>query len=246
MSRICLSAIAAILLYGYAVQPVAAQPEQKLKYGQLLYAEMVPCLSDSAGVGRMDLLLRVSYDFMVFERAKDAGTDAPFRGGVEVSVNLRRDGNSIGSINFGASTAANGYSETDRRDQFLLLQRTLFLEPGEYTALIVVSDIGSTRESAINRSFRVVRFDEPRLGTPIILETDSLVRLNGVYGYAGFLPFATKAALAIPSENGRDGDWYVILERRSRPREVIFEGQVQPTGTVGRKSLSRESGLVEN
>jgi GWxTD domain-containing protein len=246
MSRFCFSAINAVVLCSLIALPALAQPEQRLKYGQLLYVEAVQGLSDSADVGRVDLLLRISHDFMVFERVTDAAADAPFQGGVEVSVNLRKDGISIGSMNFGASTAANGYSETDRRDQFLLLQRTFFLEPGEYSALIVVSDRGSTRESAINKSFKVQRFDEPLLGVPIVLVTDSLVRLNAVYGYAGYLPFATKATLAVPSENGRDGDWYVVLERRNRAREVVFEGQIQPAGTVGRKALRRGSGLVEN
>ncbi|MCZ7555001.1 MAG: GWxTD domain-containing protein [Bacteroidia bacterium] len=240
------SLLTAILLSCLIAPGALGQPEQRLKYGQLLYAEVVPGLSDSAGVGRADLLLRVSYDFMVFERGKDAVTDAPFHGGVDVSVDLRRDGVSIGSMNFGASTAANGYSETDRRDQFLLLQRTLFLEAGEYSALIVVSDRGSTRESAINKSFSIRRFDAPALGTPIILEVDSMAGMSGAYGYAGYLPFARPAALAIPSEAGREGDWYIVLERRGRTREIVFEGQVQPTEVVRRKSLRRADGVVED
>lgn len=232
----------------FAVQPLAAQPQHqdaRLKYGDRVYAEAVTGLSDSAGFARVDLLLRIAYDFMVFERNGTATPDSAFRGGVEVSVNLQKDGVSVGSFSFGARTATAAYTDTDRRDQFLLLQRTMYLEDGTYTALIIVSDRGSTREQSITQTFKAQRFDSVRIGTPVILTAGAAEGAMQVFGYSGFLPFAARSVLAIPTEANRQAEWHVVLERLNRGKEIVFEGKLQPSAAVQNVSLARASGDVE-
>ncbi len=245
MSRL-LVPIACLLLAAFqtAAQPERSEP--RIRYGSRLYAELVPGLSDSADFARVDLLLRVSYDFMIFERDVFSQPDSSFRGGVDVSINLKRDGVFIGSTNMGASVATAAYTETERRDQYLLLQKTMHLTPGAYEAVIVVSDRRSRREQTILRLFTAQRFDAGLIGPPLAVE-----RMEGsesdlrAVGYSGSLPFAAMTTLAIPAPVDHQGEWRFILERRGYARDVVFDATLQPVRVLRQMALRKADGAVE-
>ncbi len=220
--------------------------DPRLQYGGLLYVEAVNTHSDSTGLARVDLLFRVSFDFMVFERVAGSVPDSLFRAGVDISIDLQRNGTFIGSSTIGGRAAAAQYSETDSRGRFLLLQRTLYLDAGEYTAVIVATDRGSRNERRMNISF-VARDLSRELGAPIILDPsssdDGVVQY--VHGYGGSMPFASPVRIAVPVPDAGDGEWTVRL-RRDRDGSVVVESDPQPLAVLRGYALPRAAGMVED
>ncbi len=254
MSRMWLILPMLLLAVSVGAQPRGGGPpggvdhhrDPRLQYGGLLYVEAVSTHSDSAGLARVDMLFRVSYDFMVFERVGGSVTDSLFRAGVDISIDLQRNGTFIGSSTIGGRAAAAQYNETDSRGRFLLLQRTLYLDAGEYTAVIVATDRGSRNERRMNVSF-VARDLTRELGAPIVLDPasprDALV--PRVHGYGGSMPFAAPVRIAVPVPDAGEGEWTVRL-RRDRDGTTVMESGPQPSAVLRGYGLPKTAGMVED
>jgi GWxTD domain-containing protein len=220
--------------------------ETLLRYGERSYLEILPTLSDSADMARVDVLLRVAYDFMIFERDASAHPDSAFKAGVDVSVNLSRAGVSIGSYNIGARVATAAYTETERRDQYALLQRTLYLEQGDYSALVVLTDRGSRREQRFERTFRAFAFSDDVIGLPVVLDASAAPDSIRVFGFGASMPFAETTRLAVPAGSEPHGEWRFIMIRNTPVQHIVYDGIVQPVRQLPRLAPRRGNGSVDN
>lgn len=228
-------------------------PDPRLRYGNLVYAEADCFPSDSAGLARVDIIIRVSHDFMIFTRVGGANPDSQYIAAAEITSSLRRNGVTLRSQHAVIHAAAGDYDATILRDRFQLLRQTFFVAPGQYEVLMEISDKGSTRNTIVRQPLRAVAFaaDRFEIGAPIPLRVDPQEGRDvfHVLGYGRTLPFAERALVGIPAPKDLTAEWHVRLLRRSGDEDepaddgladdrhagpiasgdVLFDGAVQPT-----------------
>ncbi len=225
--------------------------DPRLQYGDLIYAEAAALPSDSAGVARVDVFVRISYDFMIFTRSKSAHPDSLYSAGVEVSYLLRQKGRTVRSGNHFARVSAGDYDSTNMRDHYVLLRQTFYLSPGEYDADIQIADRGSTRQSTISQGIEALPFtaDDRRIGQPIPLKQNPELGENtySVLSYSRSLPFAQDAVIGIPVPEHYAATWSVRLARiDDEDSESVFDDTVQPEAMLQRVEPDGRPGVVSD
>jgi GWxTD domain-containing protein len=202
-----------------------AQPgsQPDIRYGHQLYVEAAQLPSDSVGFARVDVFLRVAYDFMIFTKSASSFADSAYGAGIDVSMHARRDGNTQQTHNLSARVFDGKYESTVIRDRFVLFRQTFYVEPGDYEFLVSVSDKGSSRERMSTQKLKVVDLSRPNtIGTPVPLESvDGMEGVNyGILGFDATLPFASPGLIGIPVSRDWNADWTVELLRLDEDGEV--------------------------
>ncbi len=244
-----------LVLLGLVTLSVSAQPgvKQDIRYGRQLYMEAVQLPSDSAGYARVDVLLRVSYDFMIFTRTEKIHPDSVYGGGVEISMHARRDGQSVHTANHFASVYSANYESTAMRDQYLLFRQTFYLEAGAVEFLVSVSDKKSTRQRSLRRTLAVADLLKAHtMALPVPLDANAHPGSDGVYsvlGYDGTLPFASPGFIGIPVTRGMEADWVVTMfyldEDGEEEGEALAPDNLQPLTVLRDVTPDGEAGLVD-
>ncbi|MBR9975413.1 MAG: GWxTD domain-containing protein [Bacteroidetes bacterium] len=235
--------------------PATAQPgrdsDPRLRYGGMQYAEAVCFPSDSAGLARVDVFVRVSYDFMIFTRSNGDGASARYAAAAEVSSSLRQAGTTVRTGTIVAQTRAEDYNTTIRRDQYLMLRQTFHVPPGEYELLVEIADRGSTRQSVVKQRVRARRFasGERRIGEPFALQRASTEGSYSVFAFGQALPFAEVALIGVPVPTGMTADWKMRLtatDGETDEGETVFDTSVQPIDRLSGVIPSGDPGVVND
>ena len=227
--------VATVLLLVFFVSGLQAQPGRRpqgpvldIRYGQQIYAEAVQLPSDSAGRARVDVFLRVAYDFMVFTRSESAHPDSAYLGGRDVTIHAREDGTTRQTANHRARVAGHDYESTEHRDRYVLFHQSFYLQPGTWDFLVSIDDRGSTKESTIERRLEVRDLGtEGTFAYPVSLRRSDAADYE-VLGYDGTLAYAEKGYLAIPVSDGRMDDWVLSLTRIDEDGEEFDEAVLPP------------------
>ncbi|MFZ1731867.1 MAG: GWxTD domain-containing protein [Bacteroidota bacterium] len=227
------------------------RPDPRLRYGDLIYAEAAAMPSDSAGAARIDVFVRVSYDFMIFSRTNSLHPDSLFSAGVELTYSLRSGGITVRSQNQFARVCAGDYDSTNSRDRFVLLRQSFYVEPGIFEVTVFVADRGSTRENSLTQVVKALKLTETemQIGQPVPLKKEEE---RGDYSYSVLafgrtLPFAEDAVIGVPVTHGLDATWQVqLLRDDDESGAPVFSETVQPEAQLVGVVPAGESGVVED
>lgn len=254
-------------------QPQAGvHSDPRLRYGSVVYAEAACFPSDSAGLARVDVLVRVSYDFMIFTRRGGADPDSQYIASADIIGNLRQNGVTVRSQHTVIHAAVADYDATILRDRYQLVRQTFLVAPGPYDVLMEISDKGSTRNTIVRQRLRAVALDADRfgIGAPIPLRMESRDGRDvfSVLGYGRTLAFAERSLVGVPVPRDLDAAWQVRLlragddevsaddHRAAEARagdetedammtgEVVFDGTIQPTAVLTGAVPSGVPGMV--
>ncbi|MBN1449231.1 MAG: GWxTD domain-containing protein [Bacteroidetes bacterium] len=232
----CIVLLAFFVLAGSSVaEAQRRERHMPVRGGELAFFEAVQFPSDSAGVSRIDVFVRVAYDFMIFERSEKPHPDSLFAGGIELSTHVRQQEHTIVAEHAKASAFTDRYEATGMRDRYVLLHQQFHVPEGTYEVLMTISDAHSSRQQTERRILGVIplRGDSLRIGRPIPLlrEASGGESRYSVYGYGGSLVFATPVHVGIPVSTNTDASWHVRFLRwdEKEARDTLFAGTVQPT-----------------
>ena len=70
--------------------PPQNRASELLKYGELAYVEVANMPSDSVGYCKIDVMVRIANDFMVFSRTDNQHPDSAFSGGVTLALDIKK------------------------------------------------------------------------------------------------------------------------------------------------------------
>ncbi len=246
------SAVFLLMFFGIPVLLMAQErPDPRLRYGDLIYAEAEMLPTDSLGTSRVDVFVRVSYDFMIFSRTSSSHPDSLFSAGVEVTYSLKNQGHTVQSENQFVRIAVGDYDTTNLRDQFVLLRHTFHVDPGTYEAAISVSDQGSTRNTSVSQAVTALELSGSgsRIGQPIPLQKQQ-GHDGDTYSVLAFgrtLPFASVAVIGIPVSQGLEAEWRVqLIQNDEDDTEAVFDDTVQPEARLSAVYPSGQPGVVQN
>lgn len=234
--------ILASLLFLAAAISASAQPGQepdlRLRYGDLIYAEAACFPSDSVGMARVDVFVRVSYDFMIFGQSNGSSADSLYTAAVEISSSLLQKDRTVRTQHSIVRAAAGDYDATLMRDRYTLLRQTYYVEEGAYDVLIEVSDKGSTRATTVRQPLRAVLLTDgaTKIGEPIPLrqEAEAGDHAFSVFAFGRALPFADRSFVGIPVGRNFSATWRVRLypvpedEDDDEDEVAAFDDTVQP------------------
>lgn len=224
------------------------------QYGNHLYAEVLQLPSDSVSLTRIEVLLRVAHDYVIFSKSGNPHPDSLYVAGLEIGIDMQTDGMTVASVNHAADVYAGDYTATTLRDRYLLFRQTFYLPPDHYEAVLTVSDQGSSRSRILRRRILAVDLsaEGTRIGQPISMQIseDAAGNKYSVYGYGGTLPFAANTTLGIPVPESWDGDWRVRLhpldEDGDLDGEAVFDDMLQPIDVLRNTCPQGPPGLVSN
>lgn len=249
--------LTSLLLFAAAIS-ASAQPGQesdpRLRYGDLIYAEAACFPSDSAGMARVDVFVRVSYDFMIFARSNGGSADSLYTAAVEISSSLLMKDRTVRTQHDIVRAAAGDYNATIMRDRYTLLRQTYYVEAGTYEVLIEVADKGSTRATTVRQPLRAVLLTggAAKIGEPIPLrhETESGEQSFSVFAFGRALPFADRSFIGIPVSRDYQATWSVRLhaltEDDEEEEEASFDDTVQPMAVLPAFIPAGPAGEVES
>ncbi len=238
---------------GLAVgQQGAADP--RLRYGDLIYAEAAAMPSDSPGMTRIDVFVRISHDFMVFTKSNSRHPDSLYTAGAEISYNLRKAKQTFRSQNQFARVAVGNFEDTNMRDRFILLRQTFFVPAGSYEIAVFVSDMGSTRQSTVTQRITTHLLDgkHSQFGEPVPLkrEAGDGADAYSVLGFSRTLPFAERTLIGIPVSQGFEAAWNIKLipvpEPDEEQEDPVFNNTVQPVARIAGPTPEGQSGIVSD
>ena len=226
-------------------------PDPRLRTGGMQYAEAVCLPSDSAGLARVDVFVRVSFDFMIFTRGNGGDSDARFTAAAEISASLRRDGTTVRTGTVVAHAIAEDYQTTIARDRYVLLHQAYYVEPGSYEMLVEIADRGSTRQSVVRQQIRAQRFDagSAHIGEPFCLTSEPEDGPYGVFAFGRAIPFAETANIGVPLPADLHAVWKVRLtplDEDSDTLETVFDDYVQPIDRITATTVRGDAGVVKD
>lgn len=236
-----------------------ADRDRIVRYGNLVYAEAGSFPSDSSGKARIDVFVRVAYDFLVFKKSGKVHPDSTFVARLDYSLSLEdRSGrfteNGSGSI----SVFAGNYDATNTRDRYVLGLRTFYVDPGMYMARLQLQDGNSTLERRVSLPVKAVDFSsaESAIGGIIPLYTPGEENPDQleVSGFSRSLNFAAPTFAAIPASFSGEATWHFRVTKMDRDDddEPLTEGPVvadldlQPIRVLDGYQPEGESGLQAN
>ncbi len=118
--------------------------------------DLVVLPGDHPGQMRVDVLLRVSWNFLVFQRSTMAARDSLFSAEVEVTVEQQRpDGTTLARRHGIAQAQSRGVLETRSRDRALRFSFSFPTTPGEYRFVGDIEDRSSTRSRTLRAPLRL-------------------------------------------------------------------------------------------
>jgi GWxTD domain-containing protein len=243
-----------LLLACRGVVPAQPGPDPRLRYGDLIYAEAAAMPSDSAGMTRIDVFVRVSYDFMVFTKSDSRHPDSLYSAGAEITCDLRQSKQTLRSRIQNARVAVRNFEDTNMRDRFVLLRQTFHVPAGTYEAAVFVSDMGSTRQSSVQQRITTRPLSEkvPHFGEPIPLARESHEggESYSVLGFSRTLPFAERTLIGIPVTPGFEATWNIQLipdnGGEDEREEPVFNDTVQPLAQIAGLTPDGQAGIVSD
>ncbi|NOY05700.1 MAG: hypothetical protein GXO82_03560, partial [Chlorobi bacterium] len=184
-----------------------------VRYGDLFYAGAVvfPGHGDRR---RVDVLMRVEYDFLVFVRSDIFHPDSLFRAIAAFNVEAVNNQGKHVQFRLARDTVyAADYSRTNTRRLSLMRRISLFLEPGQYRLHAWVEDGESERKKDASLSIQVPS-RERILFSVLPLEVDTTGMENGRFtaiGYGAAVHFARPSWIALTRREVKDASYKCIL-----------------------------------
>jgi GWxTD domain-containing protein len=191
-----------------------------LRYGDLVYAEAAQMPSDSGSAGRVDVMIRIAYDYLVFVRSGREHRDSTFKAGASVSIEIV-DNRSLTVFAKDERTElyAPDFATTNTRDATVLFKQTAYLEPGDYTVAVTIDDAHSTRERRIPLPIRVRSASTGGMAilsvVPVSYRPSFDMPQLAALGYGGRFLFASPAFVGVSAAAPPGTDWTFRLKRVS-------------------------------
>ena len=247
--------LAAWMLLLMAATPAAqAQDavEDFLRYGDLVYVEAAQMPSDSGLLYRMDIMIRIAYDYLVFVRSDRQHPDSAFTAGANVAIDVLNDRSATVYAKDEKTTLyAPDFATTNTRNAYLLLKHSVHLDAGEYTVNVTISDVHSTRERRIPLRIRLRRVEDGAIkilsALPVTYSPSFDSPRIGVLGFGGRFLFASPAFLGIVATAPTGTVWTFRLSRvRHDGITPVRSDTLPPFLTDARLSGRRRNGVVRD
>jgi GWxTD domain-containing protein len=226
------------------------QTHELLRYGDVMYVEAEQLPSDSADLCRLDVVVRISYDYLVFVRGPSADPDSSYVAGASVSIELYTERNEpLSFANFSANAATQDFATTNTRARTLLFRQPFYVREGTYRLLITVSDRESTRERRFTMPVHLRALAGPRLvinaAIPVAFDGNDLLHPRMI-GFGHSVLYGTPAWIAVASGPVEPDAWSFEL-RRQRPdedRETVSRFTLEPRAVLRDITGDSACGLV--
>jgi GWxTD domain-containing protein len=221
-----LATLLLILMFTFHGTHVYAQGDRApgnriVRYGNLVYAEAASFPSDSVGMSRIDVFIRVAYDFLVFKKSGIMHTDSTFMARLEYAISLEnRDGvfteNGSGTV----VVYAGDYDATNTRDHYVLGLRTFYTQAGMFTVRLQLQDGNSTLERRVALPVKAVDFASPSLHiggiVPLVVSGDDGPETPEVAGFSRSLNYAEVTTVAVPASLDSNVHWRFRITKMDR------------------------------
>lgn len=249
----CLAAALILATEGRAhaqrFSPAPAAPAAPA-YGDLVAVELHQ-FPAPAGQCRIDAFVRVTHDFIVFQRVPERAGDSLFAGRLEVSYELLNATRvTVATAHDRATVEARSYLATNSRDEFALMHRSFRCDPGVYTLVITVGDGTSTRERVLRQHLTVKKFGQegPVISSIIPLAwSDQDAQTPSVAAFGRSVPFARQSRVAVAGVASPEAKWTFTMSRAATPGSpgaVIWEYATQPVAVLKGAAVIDSAGLA--
>jgi GWxTD domain-containing protein len=239
-------ALAMLIAFTHAIAQNPAS--ELLRYGELAYAEALNLPSDRDGSSKVEVLIRVSYDFLIFNRSSKISADSLYSAGLELAIDVqRKDGEYVSSANEASTVYTREYATTNTRSDFVLIKKTFYLDSGRYVFKATIEDKKSTRKKKFILPLRVMPLDDRatlQLGSIIAAEHTETF---SILGFGGRLLFTKPAMFVVPSSRTEGIEWRLRIEQDDGVylREV-FNSVILPDKVLKQYSSNAENGVVSD
>ncbi len=231
----------------FAAQLCAQSASELLRYGELVYAEAVNLPPGTPAANRVQIYIRISYDFMVFVKNERASPDSLFSSGAEVSIDVKKqNGEFAASTTERISVATGEYESTNTRDKFVLIQQSFSLDTGRYLFTIEIRDKHSTRTKAqtLPISVRPLSSGEGFTIGDIIPVKTAGAGFEAL-GYGGKLLFNNPALFAVAVSSVSNTSWTLRVDRiLETGKERIVNKTLAPSSVLTGITAPVQNGVV--
>jgi len=205
------------ILFYLVAGVVVAQPDVKdhIRYGEQLYVEIIQVPSPTASGNRIDVLLRISQDFLVFKRTDSLHHDSLFSARVDLTIDVQNESGQLVSSGISGTTVYTGdYEQTNSRDRFLLFRNSFQLPVGMYRFHVTVTDGNSSREKIETKHLLVKSLDSvpQHISSviPVITTEVNAIDVSEILGFGHSILFAQPCSVII-SGSANAQNWQFAL-----------------------------------
>ena len=225
---------------------------EQARYGDVVFVDAAVLPSDSALFERIDVMVRIAKDFIVFTRSGVLQRDSSYVGGMEISIEIQDPkGGAVASTHDKTRIFTGSYESTNTRDEFLNYRKTFYLSSDTYTIKVILNDVGSTRERIIPVQVKLRSLDapEPVIGSVIPLApsalSDPLKLPVEILGFGNSVMYSRPAYVAVTSSDSSRGEWRFILQKTidQEERKVVSDTVLEPLATYNHATLSADNGF---
>jgi len=214
-----------------AQQQLNRRPDNRtVRYGDLFYAGAV-VFPGEGSVQRVDVLMRVEYDFLVFVRSNASRPDSLFRAIAVFNVEAVNDRGKHVRFRLARDTVyAGDYEKTNTRRMSLARRITLSLEPGTYRLMVWVEDGESERKKEAVLSLQVPS-GEGVLYSALPVEVDTAALAGGrltAIGYGSSVHFAKPSWIALTQRSVREPEYSCRLYQVNEDGERVEAARWNP------------------
>ncbi len=201
-----------------------------VRYGDLFYVGAVVFPGQGARQ-RIDVLMRVEYDFLVFVRSEVFHPDSLFRAVAVFNVEAVDERGKHVQFRLARDTVyASDYQRTNTRRMSLTRRISLSLEPGRYRLRAWVEDGESERKREAVLSIHVPSRERVLYSAlPVEIDTAGLEsgRLTAI-GYGAAVHFARPSWIALTRRDVKGAAYTCILYRRNEDKVLLEAARWEP------------------
>ncbi len=223
-----------------------------LRRGETVFAEAFVLPADTGDGYRVEVLLRLAWDFIVFTRTTSTHPDSLYDAAFDVTFDLRGGGEAtVQSVTDRARVSTGDYAATNTRDRFVLLRRSFPVMPGNWTLGVHIEDRTSSRTRSLSLPVRVPTFDTDisRMLSLVPLATAPLAPSKPMlpYGFGGSLPFSTSGSVAVVAHASDEArwQWMLVQHREDAEPDTILRASIAPFMIVPTLAAPHGGGRVE-
>jgi GWxTD domain-containing protein len=221
-----------------------------LRYGDLVYVEAAQLPTAPAAKCRVDVMVRIAYDYLVFIKSGRAHPDSLYTAGVNVAIDVMDTRhNTVYASDEKTVLYAPDFATTNTRDAYVLLKHTMEVEPGDCTVQVGISDQHSTRERRIPLRIKVRSVSGDAItilsALPVSVKPSFELPQVACLGFGGRFLFGAGAYLAVTAAAPSDANWVFHLRRvKDDDRLDLWSDTLPPFKTIDRLSGARRNGVV--
>lgn len=216
-----------------------------------IFASAIVVPQDSGDGLRIDVLVRVSWDFLIFTRSTSMFADSAFQASLEVSIDVRDASDRVLQSSTDRAQAYRSLQQADStRERYLLFRRSFDVGPGAYVLQIQLEDGESTRERILPLRATVSAVDADSLRIHSAFALAALPRPGAdtlrLYGFGSSIPFAEQSVIAVVARAGDAArwNWTILRPRVEADPDTILRVSVPPAMILPAFTAAAGSGPV--